>query len=150
MTQSTSSHAQSVFDNILSVDIVNAEESVYSGKAKMVVVTGEMGELGILPNHAPLLSGIKPGRVRILNETDQSFDYYISGGFIEVQHNSVTILADTVIRAEDIDEQRAQEATDRAKKAMTGAKKTDDYYNTLMIELAKAAAQLRVAKNRRR
>ncbi|MBN1684381.1 MAG: F0F1 ATP synthase subunit epsilon [Gammaproteobacteria bacterium] len=145
-----STQLNQTFRKTFQLDIVNAEESIYSGKAKMVIVTGELGELGILPDHTPLLSGIKPGQVRLIDTNDKESSYYISGGFIEVQYNVVTILADTVIRAEDIDEQRALEAKERAEKALLGAKKLDDYYNTMVVELAKAVAQLRVARSRRR
>src|SRR3989338_4623572 len=93
------------------VDVVSAEESIFSGLAEMVIVPGEMGELGIYPRHAPLLTRIKPGSVR-LKLPNQSEDtlIYVSGGMLEVQPDVVTILADTAIRGADLDEARALEA----------------------------------------
>src|SRR5690606_15392810 len=91
-------------------DIVSAEEELFSGLVEMVIAHGHLGDLGILPNHAPLLSDLKPGPVRVIKQGGDEEIFYISGGFIEVQPNMVKILADTATRAKDIDEAAAQAA----------------------------------------
>jgi len=128
----------------LAVDIVSAEKSIYSGRAKMVIASGEAGEMGILPGHTQLLSAIKPGEVRLVDLAGHETSFYVSGGFIEVQPHIVTILADTVMRAEEIDEERALEAKEHAEKVLA-SKATDDYAAAL-AELSKAIAQIRLAK----
>ena len=128
----------------LAVDIVSAEKAIFSGRAKMVVVTGSEGELGILPGHVQLLTGIQPGQVKIVTPQGTEEFYYISGGFLEVQPDSVSVLADTVVRAEEIDEARAAEAKSKAEKilAVKGQGSTD--YAAALIELSKAIAQLKL------
>ncbi len=118
------------------VDVVSAEESIFSGLAEMVVVPGEQGELGIYPRHAPLLTRIKPGSVRIKLADKQGEEtlIYVSGGILEVQPNVVTVLADTAIRGADLDEARALEA----KRALEEALKN----RTADLDLAKAQAEL--------
>lgn len=128
----------------IQVDIVSSEQAIFSGRAKMVVVSGKEGEVGILPGHTQLLTAVKPGQVKLIHLDGREDYYYISGGFLEVQPEVVTILADTVVRAADIDQQRAEEAKANAKK-MIAEKKLDDY-TTALIELTKAIAQLRVAE----
>jgi F-type H+-transporting ATPase subunit epsilon len=125
------------------VDVVSAEESIYSGLAEIVVVPGEAGELGILPRHTPLLTRIKPGSVR-LKVPDQAEELliYVSGGMLEVQPNVVTILADTAIRGGDLDEARALEAKREAEEAMRNRSSDIDYAQA-QAELAEAIAQLR-------
>jgi len=117
------------------VDIVSAEESIFSGEAEMLVAPGEAGELGILPEHAPLLTRIKPGTVRVRPGVESAEEViYVSGGMMEVQPDRVTVLADTSVRAHDLDEAKAMEAERLAKEALgnrTGA-----------MELAKAQAEL--------
>lgn len=146
----TEDHLKSLLKNkqmladTLQVDIVSAERSIFSGRAKMVIASGDDGELGILPGHTPLLSSIKPGEVRLISLQAEETSYYISGGFIEVQPYAVTILADTVVRAEDIDEARAMEAKEKAEKIIA-SKKTDDYA-AVLVELSEAVAQIRLAK----
>ncbi|MBP0123254.1 MAG: F0F1 ATP synthase subunit epsilon, partial [Candidatus Nitrotoga sp.] len=101
------------------VDVVSAEESIFSGLVEMVVVPGEVGELGIYPRHAPLLTRIKPGSVRLkLPNQDEPMLIYVSGGMLEVQPSLVTILADTAIRGADLDEARSLEAKRAAEEAM--------------------------------
>ncbi len=132
------------------VDVVSAEESIFSGLAEMVVVPGEMGELGIYPRHAPLLTRIKPGSVR-LKLPNQSEDtlIYVSGGMLEVQPNLVTILADTAIRGGDLDEARALEAKRAAEDAMKN-RTSDIDYAAAQAELAEAIAQLQAIQKLRK
>ncbi len=130
------------------VEIVSAEKEIFAGRAKVVIASGEDGDLGVFPGHTQLLSGLKPGEVRLISKTGEEDYYYVDGGFIEVLPDIVTILADTVVRAEDIDEQRALEAKESAEEMLASRKKLDDY-TEIMIELTKAIAQLRVAKHGR-
>ena len=124
------------------VDVVSAEESLFSGLAEIVIVPGQMGELGIYPRHVPLLTRIKPGSVRI-KVPDQAEDelIYVSGGMLEVQPNVVTILADTAIRGKNLDESRALEAKRAAEEAMNNRTSDIDYARA-QSELAEALAQL--------
>lgn len=124
------------------VDVVSAEESLFSGLAEIVIVPGQMGELGIYPRHVPLLTRIKPGSVRI-KVPDQADDelIYVSGGMLEVQPNVVTILADTAIRGKNLDESRALEAKRAAEEAMKNRTSDIDYARA-QSELAEALAQL--------
>jgi len=122
------------------VDIVSAEASIYSGQAERVVAPGEAGELGILPEHVPLLTRIKPGTVRIVNGSEEEV-IYVSGGMMEVQPDSVTVLADTSIRAHDLDEAKAMEAERQAKEALANRSEQLDIAQA-QAELAQAAAQL--------
>ena len=131
------------------LDIVSPEAEIFSGLVEMVSVTGELGELGILPGHTQLLSAIKPGQVRITLQGGKKQIYYISGGMLEVQPNCVTILADTVARAENLDEAAAIEAKERAEKLLADKKAEVDYMATLR-ELAQAAAQIRTIKELRK
>ena len=132
------------------VDVVSAEESIFSGLAEMVVVPGEMGELGIYPRHAPLLTRIKPGSVR-LKLPNQSEDtlIYVSGGILEVQPNVVTILADTAIRGANLDEARALESKRAAEEAMKNRTSDIDYAHA-QAELAEAVAQLQAIQKLRK
>jgi F-type H+-transporting ATPase subunit epsilon len=132
----------------LQVDIVSAEEQIYSGTADMVIAPGEGGELGILPEHAPLLTRIKPGTVRIQQGGQDTEVIYVSGGMMEVQPDRVTVLADTSIRAHDLDEAKALEAERQAKEALanrTGALEVAK----AQAELAEAAAQLQAIRKLR-
>lgn len=130
------------------VDIVSMEKSIFSGQIKMLVVSGEEGELGIMPGHSPMLSAIKPGQIKFVNPDDSEEYFYVSGGFLEVQPNVVTILADTVIRADDIDKERAIEAKRKAEEIIA-TKKLDDY-TAALIELNKEIAKLRVVERKRK
>jgi F-type H+-transporting ATPase subunit epsilon len=115
-------------------DIVSAEAEIFQGQARMVIATGEMGELGIAPRHAPLLTRLKPGQVRVIAEDGEEQFFYVSGGILEVQPEVVTVLADTAIRAKDLDEAAARRAKEQAERAL--ADRTD------AVEIAKAQAEL--------
>ncbi len=124
------------------VDIVSAEASIYSGLAEMVVVPAEMGEVGIYPRHAPMLTRIKPGSVRIKVPDQETEDLiYVSGGILEVQPGVVTILSDTAIRGADLDEARVTEAKRQAEEAIKNRTSAMDYAKA-QAELAEAIAQL--------
>lgn len=124
------------------VDIVSAEAAIFSGEATMLIAPGEGGELGILPEHMPLLTRIRPGTVRIQSsEGGEEEVIYVSGGMMEVQPDRVTILADTSIRAHDLDEARALEAERQAKEALTNRTGAMEIAKA-QAELAEAAAQL--------
>ncbi len=127
------------------LDVVSAEEMLFSGRVESVQVTGAEGELGIRHGHAPLLTAIKPGLVRLVKLHGKEEVMYISGGMLEVQPETVTVLADTAIRAEDIDEAKAQAAKRAAEEKMSG-KSGDVDYAEAITELAKALAQLRVVE----
>ncbi|MEE4381380.1 MAG: F0F1 ATP synthase subunit epsilon [Pseudomonadales bacterium] len=130
-------------------DVVSAEEELFSGRVTMVVATGSLGELGIMPGHAPLLTGIKPGPVRLLFDNGTEETIFASGGYLEVQPGVVTILADTAVRADDLDEAAATRAMEDAERAM--AEQTSDFeYSVAAAQLAEAAAQLRVLRMRKR
>ncbi len=126
----------------LHVDIVSAEQAIFSGEASRVIAPGEAGELGILPEHTPLLTRIKPGTVRILPaEGGEEEVIYVSGGMMEVQPDIVTILADTSVRAHDLDEAKAMEAKRLAEEAIANRTGKVEYARAL-AELAEASAQL--------
>ena len=126
------------------VDIVSAESEIFSGTAEMVFAPGVMGELGILPRHAPLLTQLKPGEVRVKNG-DSEEAFYISGGMLEVQPHVVTVLSDTALRAKDLDEAAALEAKQKAEDALQD--KTSEFeYAKAQSELAEAVAQLQAIK----
>ena len=127
--------------SILHCNIVSAEEEIYSGTAKMVVATGEMGELGITPRHAQLITRLKPGQVRVIKEDDEEEFLYVSGGILEVQPHLVTILADTAVRAHDLDEAAAMKAKEEAERALADREADIDYAKA-QAELAEAVAQL--------
>lgn len=124
--------------NTLHIDVVSAEESIYSGEAEFVVLPGEAGELGIYPRHAPLITRIRPGEVRIkpAGGGDEEL-IFVAGGILEVQPSVVTVLADTAIRGHDLDEALALEAKKRAEEAMRT--------RTSKLEIAKAQAELAMA-----
>ena len=122
------------------VDIVSAEEEIYSGLAEMVFAPGILGELGIAPRHAPLVSQLKPGEVRVKTDKEE-LAFFISGGILEVQPHLVTVLSDTAIRAADLDEAKAIEAKKRAEDALADRASDIDYAKA-QAELAEAAAQL--------
>lgn len=130
-------------------DIVSAEESIFSGLVEMVVANGTLGDLGVEYGHAPLLTGLEPGPVRLKLQNGEQQIYYVSGGFLEVQPGVVTILADTALRANDIDEAAALEAQKAAQEALI-AQKADIDYGRAAAELAAAAAQLRTIQQIRK
>jgi len=116
------------------VDIVSAEGQIHTGEAKMVFAPAEMGEVGISPRHAPLLTRLKPGAVRVQTESGEELAFFVGGGILEVQPHLVTVLADTAMRAKDVDEAAAAQAKQRAEEAMSNAKSE--------VDLARAQAEL--------
>ena len=128
--------------NTIHVDVVSAEEQIYSGEAEFVILPGIEGELGVYPRHTPLFTQIKPGAVRIkLPDQDQEELVFVQGGFLEVQPHKVTVLADTAIRANDLDEVKALEAKKRAEEAMAN-KGSAQTLAAAQAELSVALAQL--------
>lgn len=127
----------------MQIEIVSAEISIFSGEATHVVVTGLLGELGIYPGHTQLLTALKPGPVRIVKPDGEDEILYISGGILEVQPQLVSILADTAIRAPDLDELAALEAKEHAERVLSD-KQADIDYAKATAELAQAVAQLQV------
>ena len=130
-------------------DIVSAEEEIFHGDVVMVVATGEMGELGIAPRHAPLITRLKPGQVRLLLENGEEQFFYVSGGILEVQPSVVTILADTAIRAKDLDESAALKAKDEAERALANRADAMEIAQA-QAQLAQAVAQLQALEKLRR
>jgi F-type H+-transporting ATPase subunit epsilon len=130
------------------VDVVSAEGEIFSGSAQMVFAPGSEGELGITPRHAPLLTLLKPGEVRV-KTAEGEHSIYVGGGALEVQPNKVTILADTALRAKDLDEAAALAAKQRAEEALAGNIDKIDQAQAL-AELARAAAQLRLIERLRK
>ena len=128
--------------NTIHVDVVSAEEQIFSGEAEFVALPGESGELGIYPMHTPLITRIRPGavRIKVVGQRDDEF-VFVAGGILEVQPKSVTVLADTAIRGADLDEAKAQEAKRRAEELMLNKDATIDYAKA-QAELATAIAQL--------
>ncbi|MCF8206366.1 F0F1 ATP synthase subunit epsilon [Roseateles puraquae] len=125
----------------LHVDVVSAEEQIFSGEAKFVALPGESGELGILPEHTPLITRIKPGAVRIERPDGSEEFVFVAGGILEVQPHRVTVLADTAIRGKDLDEAKALEAKKLAEEALRNAKDKIDQA-AIQSELAIQAAQI--------
>lgn len=123
------------------VDVVSAEHEVFHGEAKLVVATGEMGELGIAPRHAPLITRLKPGQVRVIQANDEELFLYVSGGILEVQPTVVTILTDTAVRAADLDETKVREAKEAAERAVANQMDAKEVA-AAQAELAALAAQL--------
>ena len=123
------------------VDVVSAEEQIFSGEAKFVALPGEAGELGILPQHTPLITRIKPGAVRIERAEGGEEFVFVAGGILEVQPGTVTVLADTAIRGKDLDEAKATEAKKLAEEAMKNAKSDIDFAKA-QSEFAAMAAQI--------
>ena len=122
--------------------IVSAEEEIFSGQVEMVVATGTIGELGIMPGHTPLLTGVRPGPVRLVLEGGEEEIYFASGGYLEVQPTSIQILADTALRADDLDEAAALEAQKRAE-AELADQKADLDFARVAADLKEQAAMLR-------
>ena len=133
------------------VDVVSAEESIFSGEAKFVALPGENGELGILPRHTPLITRIKPGAVRIERADNGEEEFvFVAGGILEVQPGTVTVLADTAIRGHDLDEAKANEAKKLAEEAIRNAKNEIDLARA-QSEFAMMAAQIAaIAKLRKK
>lgn len=133
----------------LRLDIVSAEKEIFSGQVEMALLSGEMGELGITPGHAPLLTSLKPGNIRAIFPDKREEIFYISSGMLEVQPFVVTVLADTALRAADIDEAAAIEAKERAEKAL-GDNISEIDLAGATAELAEAIAQLRALQQLRK
>lgn len=130
-------------------DIVSAEEAMFSGLVEMVVATGTLGELGVSYGHAPLLTGLKPGALRLIKGDGEEEVFYLSGGFLEVQPGIVSILADTALRADNIDEAAALEAKNQAEQDMKNQSGEIDY-SLAASRLAEATAQLRTIEELRK
>jgi len=128
--------------NTMQVDVVSAEEQIFSGTAEFVVLPGEVGELGVYPRHAPLITRIKPGtvRIRVPDQADEEL-IFVAGGILEVQPNMVTVLADTAIRGHDLDEAKAVEAQRKVEEMRRSARSAQEIA-TVESELAMLAAQL--------
>lgn len=133
----------------MQVEVVSAEQEIFSGKATMLIATAESGELGIYPQHTPLLTNLKAGDVRVQTEDGEEQVIYVSGGILEVTPKKVTVLSDTAIRADDLDEAAALEAQRKAEKALKDSNADIDYARA-KAELAQAAAQLQALKKRSR
>lgn len=123
-------------------DIVSAEKQLFSGAVELLVAAGAEGDLGVMPGHAPLLTSLKPGPVRIVLQGGQEEVFYVNGGFLEVQPKVITVLADAAARAENLDEAAAEEARQRAREALEG-KHSDLDYSAASAQLAESLAQLR-------
>jgi len=130
-------------------DIVSAEKAIFSGLVELVVAHGSLGDLGIAHGHAPLLTELKPGPVRVITQGGEEQLYYVSGGYLEVQASTVTVLADTAVRAHDIDEAAAVEAQKAAEAALANQHGEFDY-GRAAAQLAEAAAQLRTIQGLRK
>jgi len=127
------------------VDIVSAEKAIWSGQATMVFAPGEMGELGIAPRHTALLTRLKAGEVRVQDEQGNEESFFISGGILEIQPNVVTVLSDTAVRADDLDEAEAIAAKERAEAHMSD-QKSDMDFALAKAELAEAVAMMETIK----
>ena len=127
--------------NTIHVDVVSAEESIFSGEARFVALPGEAGELGIYPRHTPLITRIKAGSVRIEKEDGTEEFVFVAGGILEVQPNCVTVMSDTAIRGKDLDDEKANEAKAAAEEALKTAKSDIDFARA-SSELAIMAAQI--------
>ena len=127
------------------VDIVSAEGEIYSGNANMVYAPARMGEVGIAPRHAPLLTALKPGEVRVEDPEGKEHFFYITGGMLEIQPHLVTVLADTALRGDQLDEAAALAARDQAEKALEGVSEETDLARA-QAELAEAEARYRAAQ----
>ena len=131
-------------------DIVSAEHEIFHGEAEMIVVTGEMGELGIAPRHAPLITRLKPGKVVVTQPGGETLDFAISGGILEVQPQLVTILADTAVRAQDIDEAAVRAAKEEAERALANKDprmSAEEAQTQLAMSIAQLSALERLRKN---
>ena len=131
------------------LDIVSAEEEIFSGNVKNIIAAAMMGEVGIFPKHTPMITPLKSGEVKIITDQDEEKLFFISGGVLEVQPDIVTVLADTAIRGEDLDEAKAAESKKRAEEALIDKSDNIDAAKAL-AELAQAAAQLKMIEKIRK
>ena len=129
--------------------IVSAEQEIFSGQVQMVVATGTIGELGIFPGHTPLLTGVQPGPVRLKLENGEEEIFFASGGYLEVQPSAITILADTALRADDLDEAAAQEAQNKAEQELAD-NKSDIDFGRVQADIQETAAMLRTIRKYRK
>ena len=129
----------------IKIDIVSAEGEIHSGDANMVYAPAQMGEVGIAPRHAPLLTSLKPGEVRVEDVDGKEHFFYVTGGMLEVQPHLVTVLADTALRGDELDEAAAKKAQKQAEKALEGASEETDLKRA-QLELAEANARYRAAQ----
>jgi F-type H+-transporting ATPase subunit epsilon len=127
------------------VDIVSVEGSIWSGEASLVIAPARMGEVGIAPRHAPMLTTLRPGDLRVQRDGQEELFFYVTGGILEVQPKKVTVLADTALRAEQLDESAADEARKSAEEALKGASTKEDLAHAQM-QLVEAAARYRAAQ----
>jgi F-type H+-transporting ATPase subunit epsilon len=135
--------------NTIRCDIVSAEQEIFHGVVEMVIATGEMGELGIAPRHAPLITRLKPGQVRIILPGGEEQFFYVSGGILEVQPQVVSILTDTAVRADDLDEAAAKKAKEEAERAIANRSEAMDIAEA-QTKLAEAMAQLQALERLRK
>ena len=131
------------------LDIVSAEQEIFSGNVKNIIAAAVLGEVGIYPKHTPMITPLKPGEIKIITEEDEEKLFFISGGVLEVQPNIVTVLADTAIRGEDLDEAKASESKKRAEEMLADKSDNIDAAKAL-AELAQAAAQLKMIEKLRK
>ncbi len=130
----------------MKLDIVSAERALFAGEVLRLTATGEWGELGVEPGHAPLLTRLKPGAITCTLPSGELTSFYISGGIVEIQPDCVTVLADTAVRAHDLDESAAEVAAQAARDRLSQAEEKMDYA-TALSDLAQATAQLRLIKS---
>ena len=130
------------------IDIVSAEAEIFSGEAEMVFAPATMGEVGIMPRHTPLLTTLKPGEIRVRHPGGEEETFYVSGGMLEIQPHIITVLSDTAVRAEDVDEAAVLEAKERAERALTDRASDIDEAQA-RAEIIQAAAQLRMIRRLR-
>ena len=135
--------------SMIQIHIVSTEEEIFSGEVNSVFADVEMGEVGIFPEHSPLLAYLRPGTVRLVAEGEEDKHFYVSGGILEVQSNMVTVLADTALRSEDLDMSRAMEAKKRAEEDLA-SKTTAMETAAALAEIAEATAQLRMIEELRK
>lgn len=134
---------------LIKCDIVSAENEIFSGEVEMLVAAGNLGDLGVAYGHAPLLTQLNPGPIRVIQQDGEEDIYFVSGGMLEVQPNVVTVLADTAVRADDVDEAAAIEAQEKARQELANQSGEIDY-STAAAELAEAAARLRTIQQIRK
>ncbi len=135
----------------LKVEIVSAEKEIWSGDATLVSASAQMGEVGIAPGHTPFITRIKPGEIRVKPaDESEELDIYVSGGIMEVQPYVITIMADTALRVDEIDEAAATQAKEEAEAALSGSKPGEIDYKAVQSQLAEASAQLQLIKKLRR
>lgn len=130
------------------VDIVSAEGQIWSGDANLVIVPARMGDLGIAPRHAPLMTTLRPGDLRVQRDGQEELYFYVTGGILEVQPQQVTVLADTALRADQLDETAANEARHRAEEALKGATNREDLAHAQQ-QLVESAARYRAVQKLR-